>query len=135
MPFIHIRLSGVDLTAAALESLCRRTRDLMVDLLGKNGGLTSVLVEPVATGAYWTVGSEAPPVAAHLEASITTGTNTAAEKADFIAAAAGMLREACGAGLAVATYVVVREIDGAAWGYDGLSQAARAAVNTAAAPQ
>lgn len=134
MPFIHIRLSGRAFPHATLEALSREALALSSSILRKQADLTSVLIEPTPRAALgetgpgtglWTVGAITPPVAAHLEISVTAGTNTPAEKAAFIAAAAEMLRRALGEGLSPATYVVVREIGGDCWGYDGRSQAAR----------
>ena len=50
--------------------------------------------------------------------------NTDAEKAAFIGAAFEALGAALGP-IAPASYVVVEEIDAAAWGYGGRTQAAR----------
>lgn len=127
MPFVHIRIAGAVPAPAQLETLQREAAGLMVSILNKNAALTSVLAEPVAAGAVWAVGDGAPAVAAHLEANITAGSNTPAEQAAFIDAAAALLRRHCGPGLPVATYVVVRNIPGDGWGYDGVTQAARRA--------
>lgn len=134
MPFIHIRLAGRAIPQTMLETLSREAVTLSSSLLRKRAEVTSVLIEPISIvgpgtngreGGLWTVGAVAPPVAAHLEIAITAGTNTPTEKAAFIAAAAEMLRHALGDGLSPATYVVVREIGGDCWGYDGRSQAER----------
>jgi 4-oxalocrotonate tautomerase len=61
---------------------------------------------------------------AQLQIQITAGTNTAAEKAAFIAAAFEELGTLLG-GLHPASYVVVDEIAADAWGYGGRTQAAR----------
>ncbi|WP_197430613.1 tautomerase family protein, partial [Methylobacterium sp. CCH5-D2] len=91
----------------------------------------AVLVEPVAV-AGWTVGGAAVGCGAHLDAKITRGTNSAEEKARFIAAAHALLAEVLGPDLPLATYVVVDEVPGEAWGYAGLTQAHRAAERRAA---
>ena len=125
MPFIHIRLAGLSLPPSRIEELNREVTDLVAAVLGKQHGLTAVLTEPAGSGALWTVGGQAPPVAAHLEIIITDGTNAEAEKAAFIDAAAALLRRVCGPELSIATYVATREIKGENWGYDGMTQAAR----------
>ncbi|MDD2924301.1 MAG: tautomerase family protein, partial [Rhodoferax sp.] len=76
----------------------------------------------------WHVGgrSVAGPTA-FLEISVTQGTNTAQQKADFIAAAFEELQHQLGAGQALerASYVIVRELPVTDWGYGGQTQAAR----------
>jgi 4-oxalocrotonate tautomerase len=61
---------------------------------------------------------------AQLEALITAGTNSAAEKAAFIRAAHDMLGTVLGP-LASPVYVALRELPAGDWGYDGATQAAR----------
>ena len=124
MPFIHIRIAGKSLAAEETAALQGEITALMEGLLRKKKPLTAVLVETAPING-WSVGALPVPVAAHLEASITAGTNSTPEKAAFIAAAADCLKRHCGDGLPVATYVILREIDAESWGYDGRTQAAR----------
>ena len=88
--------------------------------------LTAVLVEQV-DAASWTVGGEPASVAAYLDLKVTAGTNTEAEKARFVAGAMQLLRDVLGSDLSPVTYVVVHEVPGDAWGWDGQTQAGRAA--------
>lgn len=124
MPFLHLRLAGLPLTPPKRQEVQRRLTDLTEQLLSKRHDLTAVLVEEVAlTG--WAVGGAPVPVAAHLEVVVTEGTNTAAQKAGFLAAVAALLRELAGKGLPLASYELIREIPAESWGYDGQTQAAR----------
>ena len=132
MPFVTIRIAGPTLAPGQVRRLQESATDLMAGVLGKDPELTAVLVEPVAIGG-WSVGRRQPPVAAHLEARVTAGTNTAEDKARFVAAADALLRHVLGAELPVATYVVVDEVPGDAWGYGGLTQEHRRRVATDAA--
>lgn len=125
MPFINIKIAGPDLT---LEQTARRHHgviDLMARVLRKKTELTSVLVEQ-APASGWNIGKQALTVAAHLDAKVTAGTNTSEEKVRFIAEANGLLKDVLGSALPVASYVVIDEIPGDSWGYDGLTQADRA---------
>lgn len=70
--------------------------------------------------------------AAHLDVKVTEGTNTAEEKSHFIAAAMEMFRSMLGADLCPVAYVVVHEVPGDAWGWNGFTQADRASVAKAA---
>lgn len=130
MPFIHVRTT----TPPTAEQTARITQDitrLMASTLRKKAELTAVLVEPTASGASWGIGGEAVAVAAHIDATVTAGTNTKDEKAEFISQAHAMLRGALGDGLPVATYVIVTEVPGENWGYAGQTQASRAASSRA----
>lgn len=126
MPLIRIALAGTEPTPAQVAELQRRMTALMADLLGKQAGLTVVAVQQQpATG--WSVGGVAPvgtAALAHVEAFITAGTNSAAQKAAFIRAAHGALATVLGP-LASPTYVLVQELPAGDWGYDGATQAAR----------
>lgn len=124
MPFLHLRIAGKPLSTKDVSHLQTELTDLMQRILNKKKSLTAVLIEEVP-GSGWSVGAGPVPLAAHLEAAITAGTNTSAEKAEFIAAAAQVLKRLCGDALPVATYVILREIDAESWGYDGQTQAAR----------
>lgn len=106
--------------AAALTTLTERT-------LGKRADVTAVLIEDLPA-AMWHVGGQ--PVerpTALLEIDITAGTNSAEEKAEFIAAAFDELQRRLGAacGLEPASYIVVRELPATDWGYGGHTQQAR----------
>lgn len=125
MPLIHIVLSGPAPEAATIRRLQQETTQLMQGILRKEAALTVVNVAHLPGGAGAANGE---PVAAtaSLQAMITAGTNSAEEKADFIAAATALLRAANGPS-AAPVYVVLHEIPAASWGYDGLTQAARRA--------
>lgn len=126
MPFVHVRTHGVALARRETDRLAGEMTRLMAEMMGKKRELSAVLVEPVADGA-WTVGGEAVPRAAHVEATVTDGTNSEAEKAGFVAGAMAALRDVLGEALPLATYVVVRQVPADAWGYDGRTQAERKA--------
>jgi 4-oxalocrotonate tautomerase len=124
MPFINIKIAGPPLTPEQTHHLQQQVTALMAGVLRKNAELTSVLVEQ-APASGWSIGGEPLVVAAHLDAKVTAGTNTTAEKARFITDAHTLLKAVIGPELSVATYVVVHEVPGEAWGYDGLTQAHR----------
>jgi 4-oxalocrotonate tautomerase len=131
MPFINIKIAGPQLSEAQVRHLQTRVTDLMAGVLNKKAPLVSVLVEQVALKG-WSVGGAPVKAAAHLEAEVTAGTNTKEEKTRFIAEANRLLHEVAG-DLPLATYVVIDEIAGDAWGYDGLSQEGRRLAAAAAA--
>ncbi|MDQ0422583.1 4-oxalocrotonate tautomerase [Peteryoungia aggregata LMG 23059] len=107
------------------QDLARAVTDLVANDLAKRHDLTSVQIE--ATPAQtWTIGGEPQAAAAHLEVFVTAGTNTVDQKRQFLKRAMALLR-AEWPELPAATYVVVHELPATDWGYDGRSQADRAA--------
>ena len=131
MPFVNIKIAGPTLAPDQVQRLQREATRLMAEVMRKKHDLTAVLVEQV-DGAGWTVGAVPVQVAAHLDVKVTAGTNTAAEKRGFVAEAMGLLRSVIGPALHPVCYVVVHEVAADAWGYDGRTQADRAAEAKAA---
>ncbi len=122
MPFIRITHHGEALKPAVIARLQSETTRQMVEILRKEGRLTAVLVEQAQGG--WSVGGAPVARGVHSEAIITKGTNTPDDKAAYLAAQKALMA-ALFPDLAEATYCVIREVEGADWGYDGLSQAER----------
>lgn len=123
MPFARLTLSH-EPSLDQGRQLCTELTDLIANALGKRRDLTSVLIE--VPGAHrWTVGADEQPAAAHLEVSVTAGTNSEEEKTAFIASAMSLLRRTL-PDLHPATYIVVKEHPATDWGYDGRTQADRA---------
>lgn len=127
MPYINIRLAGVETTDAQRFDLSETTTALMRDILGKNPAVTVVTVDELAP-SHWAVGGQpldsSVGTAAYVDIKITRGTNTPEEKQRMLAASFEMLRRVLGS-VASPTYVVIHELDADAWGYDGRSQAQR----------
>lgn len=126
MPFVRISIAGPAPGSETARRLQRETTALMAGILGKQPELTVVRLE-AAPAHLWAGGGAPLPDgvrAAQLEAVVTAGTNTAEEKARFVAAAYGLLRETLG-DLGVPTYVMVTETPATDWGYDGRTQAGR----------
>ena len=126
MPFVNIKVAGPALAPERVRCLQRGATRLMAEVMRKRPELTAVLVERV-DAAGWSVGGEPVRVAAHLDVKVTAGTNTGAEKARFVADAMRLLRDVLGGDLDPVAYVVVHEVPGDAWGWDGRTQAGRAA--------
>lgn len=129
MPTLQLRITPPQPTER-LASLAQRLTALSTEILGKREDVTAVTIDELWPGR-WFVGGRSPRQAtAMLEIRITQGTNTEAEKADFVAAAYQELQRQLGA-LEEASYVVVQEVPAANWGYGGRTQAARRLVATA----
>lgn len=108
---------------ALAEALTRIT----AETLGKRPEVTAVVIDGVPPG-QWFIGARAPQQAtAWLEICITSGTNSAEQKAAFIDAAFQELqRQLAPSGpLEAASYVIVHELPASDWGYGGRTQQAR----------
>ena len=99
-------------------------------LLHKKRSLTAVAIN--GAPAAWFIGGDrlqnlggAACRTFALEIRITAGTNTAEEKAAWIAAAWDTMRQAVPGVVAEASYVSIVEIPATDWGYGGRTQAAR----------
>jgi len=78
-----------------------------------------------ARGGIGRLAGNKAATAAHVEAVIGRGTNTAGEKARFIAGMMNVLSDVLGPGLADESYVVLHEVDKDAYGRGGMSRAER----------
>ena len=124
MPFIRMTIHGPTLTDVQVRTLQQGTIDLMVSVMHKPLSGIAVLVEGVPSGA-WSIAGRPVPVAAHVEATVARGANTADEKARFIAEMWTLLRTTLGPSLSEATYIVIRETDTESYGRGGLTRAER----------
>ena len=125
MPLINITLAGASLAPSTIQHLQQETTRLMQSILRKEAALTVVSITQLPAGAF-SANGQAVAAAASLQAMITAGTNSAAEKADFIFAAKSLLTVAIGQ-TAAPIYVALHELPAESWGYDGQTQAARKA--------
>ncbi len=109
------------------QALAQALTQLTALHLEKRPEVTAVIIEEVPK-AQWHIGGQPIGAAtAWLEISVTTGTNTPAQKQAFVAASFAELQKQLGDGLPLhaASYVIVREVPGTDWGYAGITQAAR----------
>lgn len=127
MPILNLRLSSApdaQHSAAIAATLSRLTHEI----LHKAPELTSVAVSHLDP-AHWYVGGpslqEQGKSSFFLDVLISDETNTAADKARYIAAVHDAMRAALGE-LHEVSYIHVHEARQAAWGYGGLTQQFRA---------
>ena len=128
MPYINIRL-GTALENTQRERLFDKTTSLMNTLLGKRREVTVVNIQESESRLWATNGialSADDPVGAYVDIKVTVGTNTPEEKAEMIAETVKMLQEVVGT-VQEACYVVIDDVAADSWGYNGRTQAARAA--------
>lgn len=125
MPLIQITLAGQPASPETIQQLQQETTRLMASILHKEAAVTVVSVTQLPAGAFSANGQPVDS-GASLQAMITAGTNSEADKAAFIFAAKSMLTAAIGAS-AAPIYVALLELPAGNWGYDGKTQAARKA--------
>jgi 4-oxalocrotonate tautomerase len=134
MPTLQLKVSRPE-NPECYRALAAALTRLTAFHLGKRPEVTAVMIDEVPAARWQVGGSEVPGPTAFLEISITAGTNTAQEKAAFIAVAFAELQNQLGAGqpLEPASYVIVRELPASDWGYGGVTQLARRAMSASAA--
>lgn len=128
VPYINIRL-GATVDAAQQNKLYAQTTSLMNTIMGKRPEVTVVHIqesEPHFWSTNTTVLDENSPIGAYVDIKVTEGTNTPEEKAEMISETVKLLKEVIGT-VQEACYVVIDDIPANSWGYDGKTQAERAA--------
>ena len=123
MPTLLLRITPLH-NAEQFSALGAALTALTVRVLHKRAEVTVVMIEDLPAARYLVGGIAARNAAACLEISITAGSNTAAQKAQFVSEADALLRRLLG-DLHEASYVIVRELPASDWGYGGKTQAAR----------
>ncbi|MFG2136292.1 4-oxalocrotonate tautomerase family protein [Streptomyces sp. NPDC048650] len=122
MPFIRVTVSDPELAPATQQALAEGLTDLAVSALGKSAGRTTVHVHLVPGDRYFVAGRPMDGcTGAHVEVSITAGTNSAEEKARFITEAYELLRTALGV-LPPVAGVALYELHPESYGYNGVTQ-------------
>lgn len=130
MPYINIRL-GKSISNEEQQQLFTQTTFLMNRIMGKRKEVTVVHINTGEADGWSTNGVALcpdDPVAAYVDIKVTEGTNSDAEKAAMLSETIAMLQDVIGT-VQEACYVVIDEIPATSWGYNGQSQAARAAAN------
>jgi len=122
MPYLDVVLSTPPEASTAGRIAAFLTL-LSVEVLHKKRELTAIAVRHVTPG-HWFIGGlpvQSGAATVYVEIRITTGTNTAEEKAAFVEQAFDGLQGIIGT-LAPASYVVIREVPAGSWGYGGRTQ-------------
>lgn len=123
MPILNVKLS----TKPSPDGLARiavTLTDLTVEILKKKRELTAVALDQVSPGEWFIGGISVEAHAMntfHLDIKVTEGTNNKDEKALFVSRVFAAMESIVGP-LAPASYIVVHEVRGDAWGYQGQTQ-------------
>ncbi len=125
MPFARLTVADPGVSADTRARFAAEITALLEKDLLKEPEVTVVQVNSVPAQGWFVAGAHPErATGAHLEVSITAGTNTAQEKSAFIAHAYRLLADSFGP-LPAAAYVALYELDGESYGYNGVTQLAR----------
>ncbi|MFE0189983.1 4-oxalocrotonate tautomerase family protein [Streptomyces sp. NPDC058989] len=121
MPYFRVTVTDPDLPTDVRRALAEGLTELAVSVLGKSAARTIVHVDTVPADSYFVAGR---PLTggrdAHVEASLTLGTNSAAQKAAFIARAGALLSDLLGP--LARCGVALHELHPESYGYQGVTQ-------------
>ncbi|MFI9778298.1 4-oxalocrotonate tautomerase family protein [Streptomyces sp. NPDC051956] len=121
MPFIRVTVTDTALPAGVQRTLAEGLTGLAVSALRKSGARTVVHVDLVPADRYYVDGRPLTgDLDAHVEATVTVGTNSAAEKAAFIAEAGELLTKTLGP--LARCGVALHELHPESYGYAGVTQ-------------
>jgi 4-oxalocrotonate tautomerase len=127
MPYINISVGAV-LSDLQKKELFKTTTLLMDTVMKKRPEVTVVHIQE-SDASQWSTNSEQllpnGPIGVYVDIKITKGTNTAKEKKEMIAKTKVMLQDVVG-NVQEACYVVIDDIAGDSWGYNGETQEMRA---------
>jgi 4-oxalocrotonate tautomerase len=127
MPTLRLQVAPL-LNPERYAALGAALTRITAQVLHKKPEVTVVMIDDLPAARYLVAGRDAAQPIACLEISITAGTNTPDEKAQFIHATHAELHRqlsTSGQSLHEASYVTVRELPAGDWGYGGVSQGAR----------
>ena len=127
MPMIIVRYVTAQDRSGLRDDIAALASKLGAERLGKDQGVTAVLVEPAEPAGWYIAGkhpTEAELSAFWLDIKITAGTNVKGETAAFVSAAFEGMRKLLGP-LHEESYVFVHAVDGDAYGYGGRTQNGR----------
>lgn len=121
MPYICVKVSGSK-SKEKVANIARLVTDHTVEILLKKRELTAVSVEFIEP-SQWFIGGvscEEQPTF-FLEIKVTEGTNTKDQKASYVSQVFKSMEVVLGK-LHSASYIVIQDVRGDSWGYEGLTQ-------------
>jgi 4-oxalocrotonate tautomerase len=123
MPILNVKLCTTPSPETSLRIAATLT-DLTVEVLKKKRELTAVVIEYVAPAVWFVAGAQVgaqPYSTFHLDIKVTEGTNTKDEKATYVSRVFTAIENVIGP-VAPASYIVIHEVRGDSWGYQGETQ-------------
>ncbi len=109
------------------QQLATALTQLTAQTLGKRADVTAVTIKALPATRWFVGGQQVSQPTAMLDITVTQDTNTAEQKAAFIATVFAELQHqlAPASALHATSYVTVREVPASDWGYGGVTQAGR----------
>lgn len=123
MPYLHLKIAAAE-SADSSASIAQLLTELTVSVLGKKRELTAVALEYVQPSTWFIGGKALAATSFYLDIKVTEGTNTKNEKAAYIKQVFAGLSRILGEP-APASYIVIHELRGDAWGYQAETQELR----------
>ncbi len=123
MPILNVKLCAPR-TPETSAKIAAALTDLTVEVLKKKRELTAVAIEYVPSSDWFIAGAEIAASSArtfYLDIKVTEGTNTKDEKALYVSRVFSAVEGIIGP-LAPASYIVVHDVRGDSWGYQGQTQ-------------
>lgn len=123
MPYLNVKLSAPP-SQQTTAAIAAQLTELTAAVLHKKRELTSVAVEYVPSG-QWFIGGESLAAQGlatfYLDIKVTEGTNSKDEKAAYVSQVFAAVEALLGK-LHPTSYIVIHEVRGDAWGYQGRTQ-------------
>lgn len=125
MPYITVQIARTQpLSESQTQQLVQVITDVMVQTLHKKRHLVAVSLAYVPSEQWFIAAQPLAEASAFIQAYITDGTNSEAEKAQAIAELYNLLQSVLGS-VEEATYIVLNNMPATNWGYAGKTQASR----------
>ncbi|MGB9094420.1 MAG: tautomerase family protein [Gallionella sp.] len=123
MPILNVKICAPPSPATSAKIAAALT-DLTVGILGKKRELTAVAIEYTPPSEWFIAGTALASQSQHtfyLDIKITEGTNTKDQKAAYVDRVFSTVESIIGP-LAAASYIVLHDVRGDSWGYQGRTQ-------------
>lgn len=123
MPYLNVRIAMKESSAIA-EKVVSILMTHTAEILGKKSEVTSIAIDFVSPELWFVGGSRLGTdraVTFYLDIKVTEGTNTKAEKADYVKKVFADLDAILGP-ITPASYIVIHDVRADSWGFQGRTQ-------------
>ena len=123
MPYLNVRIAMQE-SSAITEKIVSTLMTHTTCLLGKKPEVTSIAVDYVSPSRWFIGGSQMTTqksVTFFLDIKVTNGTNTKAEKAQYVKEVFAEFDTILGP-IAPASYIVIDDVRADSWGFEGTTQ-------------
>ena len=123
MQYLNVRLAR-DASAETTEQLAGVLMQHTAQILGKKPDVTSIDIQHVSPDSWFVGGkriSEQDGATFYLDIKVTEGTNTKAEKAEYVHRVFADFESVLGA-INAASYIVIHDVRADSWGFQGKTQ-------------